>query len=344
MALTWRLLTEESERDAAWSSVVESCGYATFFHTPAWARLFATTLGSWEPDPVVVEFSDGNVAVLPMSRRIDSEHRQSVVPGMYGGPLFLRPPTDDHWEEFDKTPLWYEDILIVDNPYAPHRWDPNGLVSWRFHTHIADLSAGFESAWKAARENVRRNVRKAERSGIEIRLATGVDGAAEYFDVYESALDRFGDNLMSLYPKALFENLVSLPEHGSEVQLTLAYRDGRAVSGLVMLYWGDTAMAWHYSTRPEELRSNACPLLLHHAMKHAAERGTRWFDFLVSGPLTGVAHFKEGFGARPTRYRLYWSPGLTSDRTRPDAGPGAAFHRRQTLSEAGASPSGEPER
>ncbi len=333
MALSWHLIDSEAERDRVWDEVVRSCGYATFFHTRAWAELFATTLGTWQPEPVVIEFSDGNLAVLPMMRRLDSEHRQSVVPGMYGGPLFSRPPTEEHWDEFDKVPRWYPDIFIVDNPYSPYQWDPNGLVKWRFYTHITDLSGGFGQVWKRYRQNTKRNIKKAEGSGIEIRPALTVADAQAYFDVYEDTTVRFGDKLGSFYPLALFENLLLMPEYGEAVKLSLASLGNMVVSGLLMLYWGNVAIAWHYSTRPNYLTSHACPLLLGAAMRHACAEGFRSFDFLLSGSFDGVAHFKEGFGSVRKPYNGYWSPGLSPDSTRPDTGPGAAPGRIRQLSQ-----------
>jgi hypothetical protein len=334
VSLSWQLVKGGAERRKAWDDVVASCGYATFFHTRAWAELFATTLGTWAPDPVVFEFSDGNVAVLPLMRRLDSEHRESTVPGMYGGPLFSRPPSEDHLDGFEAH-LWYKDIFILDSPFTPYRWDPDGLVKWRFHTHIADLSGGFDEAWSRYRTNVKRNIRKAEAAGVEIHAGTSTADLQAYYEVYEDSLRRFGDDLRSFYPARLFENLRAIPGFGRDVQLSLASVDGRVVSGLVMLRWANTAIAWHYSTRPGDLGSHACPLLLRDAMQRACAEGFRWFDFLVSGSLKGVAHFKEGFGTRRTRYNAYWSPGMTPASSRPDTGTGAAPEKIQQLRRKG---------
>lgn len=331
MALHWDLVEGDAERERVWDEVVASCGYATFFHTRAWAKLFASTLGTWRPDPVVIEFSDGNVVVLPMMRRLDSEHRQSTVPGMYGGPLFSRPPTQEHWDEFDRVPRWYSDVFIADNPFSPYRWDPNGLVKWGFDTHITDLAGGFDDVWGRFRENIRRNVRKAESSGLELHRAESGADARAYFEVYEAAIDRFADNLESFYPIDHFEGLLRMPEYGGNVELVLAYLEGVAVSGLVTLSWGDVVIGWHWSTRPEDFSSHACPLLLATAMRQSCENGFRWFDFLCSGSLEGVARFKDGFGSVRRPYNLYWSPGMTPNETRPDTGPGAAAQRIERM-------------
>lgn len=331
------MLKGDAERIQAWDDVVRACPYASFFHTRAWAELFEKTLGTWKSDPVAVEFSDGNVAVLPLVRRVDSEHRESMVPGMYGGPLFLKTPTEEHLEGFQGH-LWFKDIFVLDNPFAPFNWDPDGLIKWRMHTHLTDLSQGFDEVWGRFRTNVKRNIKKAEAANIEIRVGTSVDDIRQYFDVYEATLPRFGDNLRSFYPIAFFEHLAALPQFGTEIKVTLASVEGRVVSGLIMLNRGDNAVAWHYSTRPDDLDTHACPLLLRNAMQEAASNGIRWFDFLVSGPLKGVAHFKEGFGTIRKTCNMYWSPDVTPVTERPDTGLGAAIEKSRQLREQGTTP------
>jgi hypothetical protein len=323
MAPRWTLLEEPEERNRAWDAVAESCGYATFFHTRAWAELFGRTFGTWDPDPVVVEFSDGRLVVLPMMRRLDSEHRQSTVPGTYGGPLFGGDPTQEHWDEFDQVPRWFRDILIVDNPYSRFRWEPNGLVRWRFQTHVTTLTGGFDGVWRNFREEIRAHVQEAERSAIDVRVAGGALDAREYFGVYKEAIGRPGDDVEPLYPAALFENLLQMPVCRDAAQLLLAYHEGRVVGGQIVLYWGDTAVAWHTSIRPGDLAPQVGAALFAAAMRKACDDGLRWFDFLASGHADD-AGLTEGYGGVPWRYDVYWSPGLSPDSTRLDTGLGAA--------------------
>jgi hypothetical protein len=84
MTISWELLEAEDEVAAVWREVGSGCGYATFFHTLEWAEVFCSAMLEWRPDPVVIEFADGNLAVLPMLRHLDSEQRQSMAPYVYG--------------------------------------------------------------------------------------------------------------------------------------------------------------------------------------------------------------------------------------------------------------------
>src|SRR5437899_11807179 len=100
MDFSWRIM--ESGAEEAWKEVRADCRYATFFHTKPWADLLCKTFRLWRPDPVVIEFSDGNVMVLPMLRRLYFGYRESMIPHVYGGPLFLRPPDERHWEAVER--------------------------------------------------------------------------------------------------------------------------------------------------------------------------------------------------------------------------------------------------
>ena len=197
MTIAWNLIDDPADRRAAWAEVVAECGYATYFQTPDWSDGMAQALGTWTPAPVAMEFADGNLAVLPLVKRVDSPHHESVFPGMYGGPLFRRPPTDAHWDELDRVPLWYEDAFFVENPYAPFRWMPNGLVGWRLYTHRTDLSVGFDALWRSFRTNLRRSFAKSEDADMSVRLATTRGDRSAYYDIYAEAIPRFGEILQS---------------------------------------------------------------------------------------------------------------------------------------------------
>ena len=89
MALTWDLLT--SSANEVWDSVVEASSSATFFQTRAWVDLFSKTFAGWKTDPVVFEFSDGNLMAWPTLRHSLTGYRESMACHVYGGPVFLRP-------------------------------------------------------------------------------------------------------------------------------------------------------------------------------------------------------------------------------------------------------------
>jgi hypothetical protein len=314
MTLDWRQL-EPVDVAAAWQRVVDANPQATFFHTPAWAELLHKTLPGWQPDSVAVEFSDGMLAVLPLLRRDDSEHRESMAPYVYGGPLFSGVPSEAHLDEIGKVPRWYSDIVLYGNPFSPFEWCQDGLIRWRIHTHVVDLSPGFDSIFDHFRRAIRQQCCGAERNGVEISVARDILQVDQYYDAYLDCLHRWGEATTSFYPLALFHRLFDLQEHGDGVRIWVAELAGRVVGGVTVLYHGDHAVAWHSATQSECLSLPPSPFVHMTAIRAACADGFRWYDFNPSGRLKGVEWFKEGFATERRRFDMYASPSATQPPT-----------------------------
>jgi Acetyltransferase (GNAT) domain len=307
VALSWAVIESRAERDRAWDEVAGSCGYATFFHTRAWAEVFCAGMGDWEDETIAIEFSDGNLGVLPLLRHVDSGHRQSTAPFVYGGPLFLAPPDDEHMGAVGKIPRWFDDIVLYDNPFSPYSWHQEGLVRWRIHTHALDLGAGFDAIFAGTGRSLRRLWRNADRTGVSVTLASTLQDVDEYYEAYLDSVRRWGDTAISHYPRELFHALFELQEDGRGVRLWVGIRDGRVVSGVLVLHQGAHCVSWQAATHSEHLRSRASGLVYLSAIRTACEEGLRWFDFNPSGKLRGVELFKESFGAKRLPFDMYHS-------------------------------------
>jgi hypothetical protein len=311
MTLSWQQLSSAADIAEAWRQAGAASRHATFFHTQEWSDLFCASMTAWQPDPIAVEFTDGNLAVLPMLRRVGSEHRQAMAPFVYGGPLFLRPPTEAHWDEFGKIPRWYSDIVLYDNPFSPYAWDQEGLIRWRIHTHVLDLSPGFDRVLAGCRRMIRQNCRSAERAGIAVSPAQSLAQVDEYYDAYLDSLSRWSENVTSLYPRGLFHDFFRLQTADRGVRLWVAEVDGLVVSGVVVLYHAEHSVAWHAATHSDYLSSHASPLVHLAAIRAGCSEGLRWYDFNPSGQLRSLEFFKESFGTERRRFNMYHSPVFT---------------------------------
>jgi len=311
MTLDWTVLEGDAVTDA-WRRAVSASPDATFFHTPDWAMLLESTVPGWQIDTVAIEFSDGMLAVLPMMRHEESEHRESMAPYVYGGPLFSGEPSEEHLDEVGKVPLWYPDIVLYSNPYAKFDWLQEGLLRWRIHTHVVDLSPGFDSVFKHFRRATRQQCRQADEYGLEVSLAQDTSEVDQYYDAYLDSLNRWGEAATSFYPRELFHGLFDFQDHERGVRLWVARADGQVVSGVAVFYLGDHAVAWHSSTHVDYLRSHASPFIHMTAIRSACEEGLRWYDFNPSGRLHGVEWFKEGFATERRRFDMFASPSATN--------------------------------
>lgn len=306
MSLSWRLL--DSGITEAWNTVAAACRHATFFQTKAWADLLCNTFRLWRPAPVVIEFSDGNLMVLPMVRHLYFQYRESMVPHVYGGPMFLHPPEAEHLEAAQLVPTWYSDVTLLDNPFSPYRREQDGLARWRLHTQATDLAPGYDALWKSFREGHRRNFKAAQKRGVTVAPANSLKEVDAFYEVYKGSLLRWGKDATGFYPRRLYHNLFRMPEYGSGVKLLLAHLEGKVIGGIIMLYHGEQAVYWQGSSHSAYMDAHPSPLLLITAIEAACREGFRWFDFM--GPnqhLKGVQHFKEGFASGPLPYNAYYS-------------------------------------
>lgn len=305
---SWRLL-DGSCADEVWARVSRTCGHATFFETPTWADVLAECFPRWRPAPVVAELGDGNCVVFPCMARIALggmvRYREAMVPGVYGGPLFMRQPKEEDWRRTWQVVDALTDIVLCCNPFISPVGVPESAAKRDLVTHVLDLSIGMDSTWKGYRKGHRADVRASERSGIEVTLATAKQDVLGYYEVYRDALARWGHAASGFYPQRLFAALARNRLYGSAIRLWVARLDGSVVGGALVFYHNDHCVYWHGAVLRSHMACHPAHLLVHRAIEHAASSGYRWFDFNPSGGLDGVERFKTGFGARPVASSVY---------------------------------------
>jgi len=297
IAKTW--VPSAGEWDDAWCN----CPYSTYFHGREWAEIWADySHGRIVPDPLGVTLSDGTRIVLPFSKekifRGFARRHISSPAGTFGGWL-----ANVSLDEQQQTLLMrlitkrYPDLIWRFNPYEKVL-HPGGLgCMTEGETHALELSIGFEEIYRGWTKGHASAARKARKAGVEISIAETSDDWKSYFGVYEDSLIRWGENTTSTYSWHLFDTI--LQRASPNVRLWLARHDGLVIAGALcfyspthVVYWHGAALSSHFELRPVNL-------LIYEAIRDAAERGFRWFDFNPSGALEGVKAFKRSFGAAP---------------------------------------------
>src|SRR6185295_191180 len=106
-----------------------------------------------------------------------------------------------------------------------------------------DLDADPDVMWKGFRDKIRNMVRKAQKSDFEVR--TGPEQLAGYYDVLAENMHRKGT---PIYGLGFMRELMATVGAGCEV-ITL-WREGRAVSGALVIFHKDTVYVPFASSRP----------------------------------------------------------------------------------------------
>jgi serine/alanine adding enzyme len=160
------------------------------------------------------------------------------------------------------------------------------------------LAATAERQWEALDRKVRNQVRKGEKSQLEV-LVGGAELVAEFYTVFAHNMRDLGT---PVYARSFFDEVLrTFPDNA---RVFVVRHGGQPVAGSIV-YWHRSMIEvpWASALRSSNPLS-ANVLLYWHMLKFSVERGFSVFDFGRSTPNEGTFHFKRQWGAEPTE--LVW--------------------------------------
>jgi lipid II:glycine glycyltransferase (peptidoglycan interpeptide bridge formation enzyme) len=164
------------------------------------------------------------------------------------------------------------------------------------HTHAINLPQDFPTRYTNQSAPVRK-ARKAQKAGVTITTASTLEAWQEYYQVYQSSLERWGEKTISQHSWEFFAEIFR--RNSPNVKLWLARYQDRIASGALCFYSKQQVVYWHGAGLAEFFHVRPVNLLMYTLMKDSYERGYTWLDFYPSGGMEGVIAFKESLGASP---------------------------------------------
>ena len=166
-------------------------------------------------------------------------------------------------------------------------------------TFQIDLSKGAEKLWEGFTPKVRNQVRKAQKSGIEI-----ITGKERYFinGFYQVFSKRMKELSFPAYPKSYIEAIIKNLNNNSRILLAL-YKD-KVVGGMLLLSFKDTISNPYAATLVEYNSLCSNNLMYWEAIQQGARDGFSIFDMGRSQEGRGTYNFKKQWGAVPIQ--LYY--------------------------------------
>jgi hypothetical protein len=172
-------------------------------------------------------------------------------------------------------------------------------------THLLNVEGMTEEKlWDDYKKRVRRDVRKAEKSGIYLEEIRSPAEIEEIFTLYHQTMRR---NITyttwtkrSLY--SIYENLV----RSGKAKMILAKKDGKIVAGIILLFSEDTV--YYFFSASSEKYFQYCPndLLVHRAICLTIQEGKKYFDLMTSRDNDiALMQFKEKWGAQKYPFCFY---------------------------------------
>lgn len=181
--------------------------------------------------------------------------------------------------------------------WLPFHW--RGFAQTTRYTYVLPDLRDEAALWGALRENIRREIRKAEgRHGLTVRAS---ESLSELHDLNRKTFARQGRPVP--YAPEVVERIDGACRSRGCRRIWIAEDgEGRAHAGAYVVWDEDSAYYLIGGGDPELRTSGATSLCLWHAIRHAAAV-TRRFDFEGS-MLEPVERFFRAFGARQVPYHL----------------------------------------
>lgn len=286
-----------------------------FYHVPGYVALSAND-AQGEATAFLFESPHGIVLLPLILRRIDdhlsdrgttSDIRDASSPYGYPGPLIHA-----HAPE-ERTALLREAIpVLVEalrsrsivacfvrlHPLLTVPMEPlssAGAVVHHGQTVSIDLTGSADEIWRQTRGDHRRNINKAARDGLRVRIDETWSHLDDFVDLYTGTMTRVNAGAGYFFSKDYF--LALRAALGTALSLCIAEFDGRVIAaGLFTEVNG--IVQYHLSGADEDYRAlRPMKALLHFARLWAKERGNRVLHLGggVGGNADPLFDFKAGF-------------------------------------------------
>jgi hypothetical protein len=287
-----------------WDELVASHPAATFFHTAGWARVLSETYG-YHAAYFIARDRERLATLIPFMEI------QSWITGKRGVSL---PFTDEC------APILQDGMC--GGSALSHVMEVAGGRGWKtvefrgrvrelsdppsaeeYLSHELDLTETEEALCSRFRPNVQRNIRKAERAGIEVSIDGTSLGVREFYRM--NCLTR-RDHGLPPQPLLFFENLRKHVLEKDLGTLLLARYRGKAIAGAVFLHFGRMAIYKYGASdrRHQDLRANN--LVFREGIRILCARGFQSLSFgRTDLAHEGLRQFKLSWGPKETRLQYY---------------------------------------
>lgn len=287
-----------------WDDLIAAQPNATAFHTSAWARVIRDTYG-YRPAYFRARDRERVTALIPFMEI------HSWLTGKRGVSL---PFTDECTPllpdglEFDAAAGQVMDFA-ASRGWQTVEFRGQGRGMGRFPaadeylSHALDLTGTEAALFSRYSQNVQRNLRKAERNGIEVENGGTPSGVREFYRL--NCLTR-RDHGVPPQPFLFFENLRTHILEKDLGTLLLARHREKAVAGAVFLHFGRKGIYKYGASDRRHLDLRANHLVFQAGIRTLCEKGIETLSFGRTDPAQeGLRRFKLSWGARETRLQYF---------------------------------------
>jgi len=276
--------------DERWDGLARNRG--SLFTSPCWLRAMRDTYGFTYH--AAIEVSDGAATAGLAWCEVDDLRGQRIV-GLpfcdYADPVFSQ---SSDWCVLSagldtSVPLRFR-TRDIDMAAVDSRFRATARTAW----HGIDISRSPDEMWQSLDESAKRAIRKAQKSGIEIRAAETVDDLRSFYAMHSRVRrEKYG---LLAQPFALITHAFSGFDSGGDALLLIASIDGVDIASTFYLRWGDTLYYKFNASSADGLAVRPNDLLVWTGMMRGHELGLSRLDFGQSDlDQPGLLRYKEKF-------------------------------------------------
>ena len=286
-----------------WNDQLKHVKGATFFHTSNWARVICDTY-SYYP----VYFS-----------RCEHERMTGVIPiievnsWITGKRGICLPFTDQCEPLFSDERKFNETINFIVQYGKRKKWKSLYLHGGGRFFDISKADASYVQSeieldedpaknYASFKTNTKRNIAKAEKSGLIVRILRSKSAIADFDRLNSITRKKHG------LPPQPFIFFKHIQQHVLEQQkgfVCLAYNNEVPVAGVVFFYFNKKAIYKYGASNPDFLTLRPNNLVMWEAIKWCSLNGIKYLDLGRTEPQNvGLLNFKRGWNARERK--LYY--------------------------------------
>jgi len=295
-----RVLDGDAAARSRYSAILAECADASVYHTLEWLDLFRAH------GETLVFVAQGDDAMAPFVCKGRGPLRRALSSPFdtYGG-LVAADPTARASFGAMRDVLGVATARVVD---FGGRLDVEGDDCARIpaRTFVVDLMDGYAAAAARYSDSNRRLIRQSGERGVTVAELSGAHELPVFHHLYRRTMVRWRrpERYGLAFFRALYDTLV--PQ--GLVTFTMAWKDGVAVAGNLVLWYRDEGYDWMWAYDDRRLDVRATNALIDRAVRDAAARGARSLNLgATPDGNVGSTRFKKSFGAAERDYTIYAS-------------------------------------
>ncbi len=197
-----------------------------------------------------------------------------------------------------------DQIRLTQSPFS-EPYPPESFTSVSAKCTLLELR-GYdkEEIWEGYRKNIRRDVRKAQKSGVTLRRGDSMEDVHLFYKLYLASMER--NRAMAKYPLRWFEAIHEIGVKEGLSAILFAELNGTPIAGIVLVYSTSCTHYLHNGSEYEFLKFCPNELLVHSSIENAVEKNISFFDFMGSDPGDlSLLRFKEKWGRQSMDLHTY---------------------------------------